>query len=58
MASAFISLSTGECLTGKIHPGWHSDSTLLGRTLDLTAAYIQTTGCQPFSRLCQGDGGL
>ena len=41
MASAFISLSTGECLTGKIHPGWHSDSTLLGRTLDRTAAYKQ-----------------
>ena len=36
-----FSLSTGEFLTGKIHAGWNSDSTLLGRTLDLKAAYKQ-----------------
>ena len=36
-----FSLSTGEFLTGKIHGGWNSDSTLLGRTLDLKAAYKQ-----------------
>ena len=35
-----FSLSTGD-LTGKIHGGWNSDSTLLGRTLDLKAAYKQ-----------------
>ena len=27
--------------TGTIHAGWNNDSTLLGRTLDLTAAYKQ-----------------
>ena len=36
-----FSLSTGEFLTGKIHGGWNSDSTLLGRTLDLKSAYKQ-----------------
>ena len=36
-----VSLSTGELLTGKVHAGWNSDSTLLGRTLDLSAAYKQ-----------------
>ena len=36
-----FSLFTGEFLTGKIHGGWNSDSTLLGRTLDLKAAYKQ-----------------
>ena len=36
-----FSLSTGEFLTGKIHVGWNSNSTLLGRTLDLKSAYKQ-----------------
>ena len=36
-----FSLSTGEFLTGRIHAGWNSDSTLLGRTLDLKSAYKQ-----------------
>lgn len=36
-----IGLSTGERLTGTIHAGWNNDSTLLGRTLDLTSAYKQ-----------------
>ena len=36
-----IALSTGERLTGTIHAGWNNDSTLLGRTLDLTSAYKQ-----------------
>ena len=36
-----ISSSTGEVLTAKIHAGWNSDSTRLGRTLDLTAACKQ-----------------
>ena len=36
-----ILLSTGECLTGRVHASWHNDSTLLGRTLDLKSAYTQ-----------------
>ena len=36
-----ILLSTGECLTGRVHASWHNDSTLLGRTLDLKSAYKQ-----------------
>ena len=34
-----IMLSTGESIEGKVHPTWHNDSTLLGRTLDLKSAY-------------------
>ena len=40
-----IPLSTGELLMGKIHAGWNLDSTLLGRSLDLTAAYKQLAVC-------------
>ena len=36
-----ILLSTGECLTGRVHASWHNDSTMLGRTLDLKSAYKQ-----------------
>ena len=36
-----IALSTGEGLQGTLHAGWNNNSTLLGRTLDLTAAYKQ-----------------
>ena len=34
-------LSCGKRLEGKVHPAWHSKLSLLGRTLDLTAAYKQ-----------------
>ncbi len=36
-----IMLSTGESNEGKVHPTWHNDFTLLGRTLDLKSAYKQ-----------------
>ena len=39
-----IVLSAGERFTGTIHAGWNNDSTLLGRKLDLTAAYKQLAG--------------
>ena len=34
-------LSDGSCLSGKIHKSWGQSAKLLGRTLDLTAAYKQ-----------------
>ena len=36
-----IPLSTGEVLEGEVHRSWGSRCTLVGRTLDLTAAYKQ-----------------
>ena len=34
-------LSTGQVLSGVVHPDWRHNPGLLGRTLDLTAAYKQ-----------------
>ena len=34
-------LSNGEVLEGSLHPAWKNNFSLLGRTLDLTAAYKQ-----------------
>ena len=34
-------LSSGEVLEGSLHPAWRNNLSLLGRTLDLTAAYKQ-----------------
>ena len=52
-----IALSTGERLTGTIHAGWNNNSTLLGRTLDLTGLVPRYPLQKPPSRGLEGSGG-
>ena len=48
-----IPLSTGEILEGSVHRAWGRNCALVGRTLDLTAAYKQlaVSPDQPFVRV-------
>ena len=47
-----IRLSDGAILEGPVHQAWGSQAQLLGRTLDLTAAYKQLA-VSP-SEFCEG----